>query len=288
MKSEIPAPTTADTQLAVLPKGMEGAFSQEEWSAMTLAEKGAAMLFFAEEEHEARTIGLDRSLFRIKLPGSGGTEFEIPNPAGGDPILAKEIEGIVVWAQPIRDYYPNDQPQGKPPKCASPDRIKPYDTTDKEAATCAACPQNQWGSKGEKGKACKEKYRLFIRRTGFDLPTMMTLPTMGAKEFESYVTGLRLQKMVPSAVRTTFYITKAKNADNTSYPLVKEKVSGKITFKEMQETATLREMAKRVASEFGVRLHEEEPVVTPTTSAPATNGAHGEPEILNADRTPVV
>lgn len=259
-----------------IPKGMEGAFSEEAWAALTTDEQRSAIAFFQEEEQESRTISLDKSLFRIKLPGSGGREFEIPSPDGGEPELVKEIEAIIIWAQPIRDYYPSEQPQGKPPACASPDRIMPYDVPTKQATACAVCPHNQWGSgRNGQGKACKEKYRLFLRRTGSDVPMMMTLPTMGAKEFETYVTGLRLQKRVPSGVRSSFMITKAENSEHTTYPLVKARVaSPNVSIEEMRQTAQLREAAKRIASEFGIRLSEATEEDHSTAPAPPANGGH--------------
>lgn len=288
--TETPAPNgtalapQGQTALAVnaVPKGLEHMFNAEEWAAMAETERAAVTQLWAEETDEGRTIGLDRSLFKITMPGSGGREFSIPNPDGGEPTYTNEIEGVIVWWQAIRDFYEEGELTGKPPVCASPDRIKPYASPTQQAPSCGTCGKAGFGTRG-KGKACKEKYRLFMLRDDSDIPMMVTAPTMSAKEFETYATGLKARKLgSPSMVRTIARIVQEEREGGTKYPVLTFRVSDKkMTMDLFKKAKALRETCVALAAQFGITLSEN--VDDHGAAAPEP----GSTEVLDKDRQPI-
>lgn len=100
--------------------------------------------------------------FRIK---DGGTETILPD-LYLDTIIIGGVPGAT-RAFYATAYKPSDEKENKQPDCASlrgdvPDANSP----NKQAVSCAACPQNVWGSKisptGSEIKACSEYRRIAL------------------------------------------------------------------------------------------------------------------------------
>lgn len=273
---------TQDTALAVLPKGLDGAFSAEEWAAMTLAEKSEAMLFFAEED-AATTDGLQVAFPRWKFPTSGATRF-VMDIEGDDPPEEKELRGIVVAKIPGRAYYEGKQiTKGKPPLCASQDGVKPDIIPSPApaangATTCAACPLGQWGSgtdeKGNpsRGQACKFRIRAFFIRDGLPIPEYISLPPTAAKPFSQYAIQLRQLRTPLIAVETVFGLTKATNSGGTEYQALTLKVGRKLTFAEARAARDMATTFEQHMKRAGI----------PVDDAPDGEHPSGDHEILDA------
>lgn len=275
--STVPAvPDSPSTALATIPKGLEAAFSVEEWAGMSLEERGQAMLFFAEED-AATTDGLQVAFPRWKFPTSGGTRF-VMDIEGDDPPEEKELRGIVVAKIPGRAFYEGKMiTKGKPPLCASQDGLVPDVVPSPApgangARTCAACPHAQWGSgtdeKGNpsRGQACKFRIRAFFLRDGLPIPEYISLPPTAAKPFSQYAIQLRQLRTPLIAVETIFGLTKATNSGGTEYQALTLKVGRKLTFAEARA-------ARDMASTFEQHMKR---AGIPVDDAPDT-----EPEVLN-------
>lgn len=163
-----------------------------------------------EELGEDAVIPYDR----IKIPSGGSTAFEIPGEDPDNPDIAKEIEGIIVYAQNINAYW-KDAYDGanNPPDCSSVDGKTGMDFKNGELHNCKSCPYNEFGSgKNGKGKACKNMKRLYILIAGSPLPVILTLPPTSIKAYTDYVG----RQIVTKGLRTHLVITKISLKKDTS------------------------------------------------------------------------
>ena len=143
--------TLMETKNFTLPEMLEGDFSNEE-----LADDYA---------------GLQLSFQRVKIPGGGSLQFEIPGDDPENPDYAKTIEGVIIYNHQASAYWPegSEYDDTVTPLCSSVDGITGCGTP---GGSCAMCELNKYGtgtdSKGNpsKGKACKNMRHLYILRDG--------------------------------------------------------------------------------------------------------------------------
>lgn len=84
--------------------------------------------------------------------------------------VVKELLVVPVMLREVRSYWAR-KGAGDAPDCRSTDGIKPavIDDVEPQAATCAACPWNKFGTAEQgAGKKCKTKAVLFAVRVGAD------------------------------------------------------------------------------------------------------------------------
>ena len=124
------------------------------------------------------------------------------------------LSTVIVGANPrvSKTFYAaqfdgSDDP--KAPDCYSLDGIKPAaDATNKQAAICASCPKNAWGSKttpqGKQAKACADKKRLAV--VAADDPQgsiyLLEVTPSAFPDFAQYVRNLQLRGIHVETVRT--------------------------------------------------------------------------------------
>jgi hypothetical protein len=110
-------------------------------------------------------VGIKAGKFRIKYKGE---EKVLLN---GDGTPVGYIDVVIVKANGFlnKQYFEGKYVEGNtsPPVCYSLDGVKPSDaSTKKQAATCALCPKNQFGSligdNGVKQKACRDTKKLAV------------------------------------------------------------------------------------------------------------------------------
>ena len=138
--------TLMETNNFTLPEMLEGDFSNEE-----LADDYA---------------GLQLSFQRVKIPGGGSLQFEIPGDDPENPDYAKTIEGVIIYNHQASAYWPegSEYDDTVTPLCSSVDGITGCGTP---GGSCAMCELNKYGtgtdSKGNpsKGKACKNMRHLY-------------------------------------------------------------------------------------------------------------------------------
>lgn len=121
---------------------------------------------FTSEDLADDMEGLRLSFTRIKIPGGGHLQFEIPSGNPDVPDYAPYLEGVILYSHNSNAYWPegSEYDDDQPPLCQSFDGKVGY---GEPGGTCADCVLNQFGSDGNnKGKACKNMRMLYLLRSG--------------------------------------------------------------------------------------------------------------------------
>ena len=139
------------------------------------------------------------NLPRIKMPAQGATTWNMPDGHEG---IVQTLEGIIVeWTSP-RAWWPDSIEESggsSPPACSSADSIKGFgviSTEEDETPAfhdCNTCPHNQWDTgRNGRGKACKEKYMLYIVQNGAEgvFPSVVQIPATSLPTVGRYMDGL--------------------------------------------------------------------------------------------------
>lgn len=163
--------------------------------------------------------GLTPNFERVKIPAGGGVAFELPGEDVNSPDLVKEFEAVILHHQPVRTYYKEKyNGSNNPPECGSMDGKVGVENESGELKDCASCPFNKFGSAEDgKGKACKQKRRLFILREGEFIPLILTLPTGSLGEFSKYVMRVIGTGRNTNGIVTKFSLKKTQNAGGIVY-----------------------------------------------------------------------
>ena len=145
------------------------------------------------------TVSIKGKVFTLKR----GDEKTLITNADDEP--ARSLEVVILKAGPAGDklakvYYKSGYTEGSDakPLCYSNDGIAPsINATEPQCKTCAACPQNVWGSHvsedGKKGKACSDPKRLAIAPAGqINDPMLMRVPAASLKALTAF--GQQLAK----------------------------------------------------------------------------------------------
>jgi hypothetical protein len=122
----------------------------------------------------------------------------------GDPRLSIEVVIIKAASAVAKTFYKDGYKEGsaEAPDCASTNGVTPdIGVKAKQCNTCAACPNNAWGSRvtssGKAGKACSDNKRAVVVPLG-DLenellggPMMLRIPAASLNEAASYETRMK-------------------------------------------------------------------------------------------------
>ena len=172
-----------------------------------------------EEVHEilrANLGGQELSPFdlpKVKIPGAGGTTWEVPSVDGDR--AEKELEGIVIHFKLIRSYWPGEFKGSEPPQCSSTDsRIGVGDP----GGVCEICPFSQFGSdKTGRGQACKQMEQWFVLPENTLLPLVVTLPPMSLSPARKYRLNLTNAMLQLNQVVTRLTLATAQNPEGQKY-----------------------------------------------------------------------
>lgn len=199
--------------------------------------------FYAEEME-----GLPSGFERIKIPSGGGIAFEVPGDDPESPDMVKEFKAVIAYHHPVNTYYKEKYDgSNNPPDCGSMDGRVGF-TEDGEIIECAKCPFSKFGTAEDgKGKACKQKRRLYLVREGEILPTIMTLPTGSLTEYSKYIMRLLNRGKKSNQVVTKFSLKKAQNATGINYSQAMFALDRELESEEIKYIATLSEQAKTFA-----------------------------------------
>lgn len=266
----------ASTEAALaLPKGLEGAFTPEEWAGMSADDRASALTLWKEESQET-TRGVVVTFPRIKYPTSGSSFWEIPT-ADGEPQAERTIEGIVVFKQPVRAYWPlGAEVSNNPPTCASRDGVVPDDMPGKQAKACAACPHAQWGSgKDGRGQACKARLNTFLLMEGQQIPYLVSLPPTALRTFGDFAVALRQRNVPLIGVTTVFSLTDEKSGGGIAYKGVALKIGRPLPFRETLAAKTMRDTFQEQMARRGITVdeaHEDEAAAAANGGAAAGAG----------------
>lgn len=150
----------------VLPEMVEGDFSNEE---------------LAEEMD-----GVQMQLPRVKIPGGGTVQFELPSDDPESPDYAKTLEGVILFHHLNNAYWPegSEFDDSAAPLCASMDGKLGM---GEPGGLCATCALNQYGTaSGSAGKACKNMRTLYLLRSGEFMPLQVILPPTSLRPFNEF------------------------------------------------------------------------------------------------------
>ena len=130
--------------------------------------------------------GVTPSFQRVKIPGGGVPQFEMPGEDPEHPVFEQKLEGIIVFNHLSNAYWPegSEYDDDVPPLCQSTDGKLGYGTP---GGACAACALNAFGSVSNgKGKACKNMRSLYLLRSGDMMPLILNLPPTSLKPYARF------------------------------------------------------------------------------------------------------
>jgi hypothetical protein len=199
------------------------------------------------------TEGLDLSFDKIKIPSAGSTVFEVPGEED-DTDTVKEFSAVILHHHTLNAYYKTKYTGGNnPPDCGSFDGIT---GEGDPGGDCKSCPYNQFGSAppeitGEengKGKACKNRRRIYVLREGEVFPLLLSLPTGSLKEFTKYIKKLLSKGKRANMVVTRFKLQKATSSGGVVYSQAQFTVDRALTSEEYALISTMTEQVKSFSS----------------------------------------
>lgn len=131
---------------------------------------------------------------KVKVPGSGGTAWEVPGDEPDDFDHVKEIVGVVVDDYSIDSFYVDEYDGGNEPPDAlwiAGDFVEANERAI-EAGVIPGVkakdqPLNKFGTgRGGKGKAISNRWRLFVMRSGEMIPTQVDVPVMSRRNWTDF------------------------------------------------------------------------------------------------------
>lgn len=190
---------------------------------------------------------------RIRMVNN--SHFALPN--GQD---ADEIHGVIVDFVSANMLFdgPYDKDNPSAPGCFAvgpePTTLVPTNNSpNKQAETCAVCPNNQFGSAG-KGKACKNTRLLAIQPLDGDDGSVFVLsvPPTSIKYFDSYVHTLAgKHRLPPVGVVTKISLDKNETFASPRFEVVRPLANDELgTFMESRTAARERLVAEPDFSQY--------------------------------------
>lgn len=142
---------------------------------------------FTAEELSEDMDGLRLSLPRVKIPGGGALQFEIPSTDPDNPDYAKTLEGVILFNHAANSYWAEGEEysDNNPPLCQSMDGKLGYGNP---GGLCASCAYNAFGSSSKgSGKACKNMRVLYLLRSGEFMPLAINLSPTSISPFREFL-----------------------------------------------------------------------------------------------------
>ena len=131
--------------------------------------------------------GLRLSFPRVKIPGGGSLQFEIPSDDPENPDYTKYIEGVILYNHDTCAYWPegDEYRADVPPLCSSVDGKQGY---GEPGGVCETCALSQFGSAANgRGKACKNMRVLYLLRSGEFMPLAINLSPTSISPFREFL-----------------------------------------------------------------------------------------------------
>ena len=234
----------------------------------------------------------------------GDEKTLITKPGEEDPAAA--IEVVILKAYPgagktAKTFFPDAWEEGSDatPTCYSNDGVKPADdAVNKQCDTCAACPQNVWGSKitdqGKKTRACGDAKRLAVATLdALNDPMLLRIPPASFQALTAYNDMLTKRATPYQAVLTrigfdysvshpqlTFkplaYVPETKAPDVLAAidsPVVRQITGEDYTPRPPRDDAPAKPAVKPAAPKVEVKVEAEAPKPTAAPKAAAKPAA---------------
>ena len=182
--------------------------------------------------------GVEIRLPQIKILHQGKS-FEM---ADGETV--REFQGVILDVNNVNAYWKvsfQESGGGTPPQCMSTNGARPDPMAEEmQSELCKPCKQNQFGSDGGRGKACKNMKRIHVLLEGQHFPNRLTVPPTSMKFVDQYL-SLLLNKGTPyELVVTKFSLKDASNKEGIKYSQLKLENVGLAT----KDPAEAREIKK--------------------------------------------
>lgn len=140
-------------------------------------------------------LSIRGSRWHVKV---GDEETTITDPNSGDPVGSLRLVLLKASPNVSKNYYSGGYEEGSSdaPTCWSIDGINPDPAADKQAASCAVCPKNVFGSRvtdaGKKVKACSDSRRMAVIPEGdfknevYGGPMLLRVPASSLSNLSQY------------------------------------------------------------------------------------------------------
>lgn len=132
--------------------------------------------------------GLSMNFQRVKIPGGGTVQFELPSDDPENPDYAKNLVGIVLYNHSACAYWAegDEYDENAVPLCSSIDGKQGIGTP---GGVCASCALNRYGTapNGRSGKACKNMRILYLLRSNECMPLQLNLPPTSLKPWRDFL-----------------------------------------------------------------------------------------------------
>lgn len=175
---------------------------------------------FTAEELAEDMDGLSPTLPRIKIPGGGVLQFEMPGSDPDNPDYVKNLVGVMLYSHSSNAYWPteNDGDDDQPPACMA---VTGKQGVGEPGGLCEDCYFNTYGSSnkpGSSGKACKNMRMVYLLQSGELMPAQLALPPTSIKPYTQFVNAnfLNRKKRVFSGL-VQIGLTRGKNAAGKEY-----------------------------------------------------------------------
>jgi len=211
----------------------------------------------------------------------GGTSNIIMKEDDEDEV-ASSLEVVILKANPhlSKVYYESGYSEGSDakPTCYSHNGSTPAsDATKAQAATCAMCPHNAWGSRisenGSKGKACSDSRRVAVAAAGdIGRPMLLRIPAATLKDLAGYAQILTQRNAPYQAV-----VTKIGFDPTVAHPKLTFKAVRWLSAEEYAEVSTV--MASEVVKQIiGAEAEAAAPRAVDAIAHLPAKPKHVEPE----------
>ena len=184
-------------------------------------------------------VSIRGSRWHIKV---GDEETTVIDPVSKDPVGSLKLVLLKASPNVSKNYYSGGYEEGasEAPTCWSIDGTVPDAAADKQAASCAGCPKNQYGSRitdaGKKVKACGDSRRLAVIPEGdyanelYGGPMLLRVPA-------SSLSGLAQfgKKMKNKGFPYNTIITRVSFDTTVSYPKLEFNATRQLTDDEADE-----------------------------------------------------
>lgn len=164
----------------------------------------------------------------------------------GDKDLKATLTGVILGDVRPRGYWVAALEDGiGPPDCSSADGrvpLKPKDGKTVQHATCAGCPQDEWGSspKGGNAKGCKQSAIVIVLQPGAIAPIAVKLSATSIRSLDTYYQKLLSKAQGFSMVMTEFSLESRKSSGGIPYSVLLAKKLRDVTEEEGAMIAAIK------------------------------------------------
>lgn len=184
------------------------------------------------------------SLDRIKTPSGGITKWIVETLDGDDAV--DTIDGIIIHWATRRSYWAQDDPDGSPPDCSSPDGLSGFGNP---GGACHDCSFNVFGtSKGGagRGKACSEYRQLFMLKPDSLLPIVVNAKPGSLKSVDTYFNRLLGAGVKSTALVTHLGLSKQRSKDGQDFAMIEPKAGARLDPEAVVRVESVAAMYSRV------------------------------------------